>query len=321
MVRFGLILSILGSSAALVSAHGDMDMDVDVDVDVATATATYVPSTTSIVPMPHEPKHLHGLPILQSSSLTPAERLYWENYNTTTYFTTQAGDRPALRYHVFTLLLVAFVLYPASLALSAARSRWYLPLLLGNLCVCVSSVMALCVFQRTFPEDGGDWYPHNIYATTSSLLLLFMLVHFLAAVLSVPVPSVRKSEYRPVDDAIPLDDLESTPVMVNSARALRALLPTEIRCFRSLRAPPPTNGIALAAMRTTLPTTTHCVTRTTTTKSPPSRRRLCLHKTYPFSASCSPAPSTRRSPPGSRMARMRSSTCSPTRCSCTSSWT
>ncbi|CAI4056779.1 Tvs1p SKDI_03G1230 [Saccharomyces kudriavzevii IFO 1802] len=218
MVRFGLILSILGSSAALVSAHGDMDMDMDMDVDVATATATYVPSTTSIVPMPHEPKHLHGLPILQSSSLTPAERLYWENYNTTTYFTTQAGDRPALRYHVFTLLLVAFVLYPVSLALSAARSRWYLPLLLGNLCVCVSSVMALCVFQRTFPEDGGDWYPHNIYATTSSLLLLFMFVHFLAAVLSVPVPSVRKSEYRPVDDAIPLDDLESTPVMVNSAR-------------------------------------------------------------------------------------------------------
>lgn len=215
MVRFVSILSLFGCAATLVTAHDDMDMDMDMNIDTTTSQSIDVSPTASIVPVPHEPKHLHGLPILQSPSLTPAERLYWENYNTTTYFTTQAGNRSALRYHIITLLLVAFVLYPVSLALSAARSRWYLPLLFVNLCICISSVMALSVFKNTFPEE--DWYAHNIYGTTSVLLLVFMLVHFFAAVLSVPVSLASKKEYRPVD-TIPLNDLESTPVMVNSAR-------------------------------------------------------------------------------------------------------
>ena len=174
-----------------------------------------VSPTASIVPVAHEPKHLHGVPILQSPSLTPAERLYWESYNTTTYFTTQAGNRGALRFHIITLVLIAFVLYPVSLALSAASSKWYLPLLLVNLCICISSVVALSVFKSSFPED--EWYAHNIYGTTSGLLLVLMAVHFFAAVLSVPVSSESKKDYHAVD-TIPLDDLESTPVIVNSAR-------------------------------------------------------------------------------------------------------
>lgn len=207
MVRFVSTLSLLSCAAAFAMAHGGEDMDMDMDAHA---------STTAVVPVPHEPKHLHGLPILQWPTLTPAERLYWENYNTTTYFTTSEGSRAALRYHASTLLLLAFVLYPVSLALSAARSRWYLPLLFANLCVGASSVTALFLYKTSFP--GDDLYPHNIYGTTSAVLLALMLVHFFAAVLAVPVSPEPLHDYHPVD-AIPLDDLESTPVMVShSAR-------------------------------------------------------------------------------------------------------
>lgn len=217
MVRFVSILSLLSCAAAHATAH--MDMDMDMDTPAPATTVLDVSATATLVPVPHEPKHLHGVPILQWPSLTPAERLYWQNYNTTTYFTTREGSRAALRYHATTLLLLAFVLYPVSLALSAARSRWYLPLLFANLCVGASSVAALHLFKTTFP--GDDLYPHNIYGATSAVLIALMLVHFLAAVLAVPVsPESPLNDYHPVD-AIPLDDLESTPVMVVVAHSAR----------------------------------------------------------------------------------------------------
>lgn len=78
---------------------------------------------------------------------------------------------------------------------------------------------ALHLFKTTFP--GDDLYPHNIYGATSAVLIALMLVHFLAAVLAVPVsPESPLNDYHPVD-AIPLDDLESTPVMVVVAHSAR----------------------------------------------------------------------------------------------------
>nr|CAI6413845.1 AAC_HP1_G0006600.mRNA.1.CDS.1 [Saccharomyces cerevisiae] len=199
MVRFVSILSLFGCAATLVTAHDDMDMDMDMDMDIDTTTSQSidVSPTASIVPCHMNQNICMAFLYCNRPRLPLRERLYWENYNTTTYFTTQAGNRSALRYHIITLLLVAFVLYPVSLALSAARSRWYLPLLFVNLCICISSVMALSVFKNTFPEE--DWYAHNIYGTTSVLLLVFMLVHFFAAVLSVPVSLASKKDCRPVD--------------------------------------------------------------------------------------------------------------------------
>ena len=165
--------------AATMAVAMDMDTDMGMDMDMATDmtdsspsssvsltsdSESYLSSSGALVPVPYEPKHLHGLPILQRPGLTPAEKLYWSNYNTTTYFTTDLGDRTAFRYHVVTLGIVAVFLYPICLALNSIGSQWYLPVLTMNLCLTLSSLLALSIFGSTFPED---WYPKNAYRRVS----------------------------------------------------------------------------------------------------------------------------------------------------------
>ncbi|KAL3241312.1 Tvs1p RNJ42_03404 [Nakaseomyces bracarensis] len=134
-----------------------------------------------LVPVPYEHKHLHGVPKLETD-LTPAERLYWENYNTTTFFTTDKGNRSAFRYHVVTLGLVTLVTYPICLVLNGTSSNWYLLALFGNLVLTVSSLASLLIFSVSFPES---WYPHNFYYVTSWTLFALMLLHFVAATITV----------------------------------------------------------------------------------------------------------------------------------------
>lgn len=134
-----------------------------------------------LVPVPYEPKHMHGVPKLETD-LTPAERLYWENYNTTTFFTTELGNRAAFTYHVVTLGLVATVTYPVGLVLNSTSSNWYLLVLFGNLVLTVSSLVSLLVFSVSFPES---WYPHNFYYVTSWTLFALTLLHFVSALVTV----------------------------------------------------------------------------------------------------------------------------------------
>lgn len=135
---------------------------------------------STVVPVPYEPKHLHGLPILQRPGLTAAEKLYWTQYNTTTFFNTELGNRGALRYHAVSLAASAVFVYPVCLALNSIGSSWFLPMLLVNLVLTLSSLLALSAFSASFPYD---WYPNNGYRATSWILLVLVLVHFVAALI------------------------------------------------------------------------------------------------------------------------------------------
>ncbi|CAB4254759.1 similar to Saccharomyces cerevisiae YCR061W Protein of unknown function [Maudiozyma barnettii] len=186
--------------AAQVAAM-DMGMDMDMtEVEPVTTTA----QTAHITPTPYEASHLHGLPILERPGLTPAEKMYWQNYSSETFFNTLEGNRFAFKYHVATMSLVMFISYPISLVLNSVASGWYLPWLAINLALTVSSLVLAAVFSATFPHE---WYPGNIYKTTSIVLFVFIIVHFVVALLSRIASTIvieDISEYSLLGEGIPL---------------------------------------------------------------------------------------------------------------------
>ncbi|KAH7582395.1 Protein of unknown function (Ytp1) [Nakaseomyces glabratus] len=168
-MRFWWIVTL----ASLCAAHMHMDDDEDMSNEMGMGV-----SDTNLTPVPHEPKHLHGQPILDTH-LTPAERLYWEKYDTTTFFTTDLGNRSAFKFHVATMFILLFLSYPVCLILNSVASSWYLAALTANLALTVASLISLLVFSTTFPEE---WYANNFYHKTSWTVLILMLVHYIAAV-------------------------------------------------------------------------------------------------------------------------------------------
>lgn len=166
LISFALFCTFLSN----VSGHDDNEMSM-MDGD----------GNKTIVPVPYEPSHLHGVPILERPDLTVAERLYWTNYNTTTYFTTELGNRSAFNYHTMTVALIVIFFYPICLALNSIGSNWYLPALTINLIVVLSSLLSLSIFAASFPED---WYPNNVYRKTSWILFFLIIIHFVSALVS-----------------------------------------------------------------------------------------------------------------------------------------
>ncbi|KAG0661752.1 hypothetical protein C6P45_001277 [Maudiozyma exigua] len=183
----------------------DMDMDMDMDPHNEPNDITPTTATSVITPTPYIAGHLHGVPILERPGLSPEEQLYWENYSTESFFTTDKGNRFALRYHVVTMSIVMFITYPIALILNSAGSGWYLPWLAINLGLTVSSLVLAGVFSATFPEQ---WYPGNIYVTTSIVLFVLIILHFVVAVLSRLASSIvmlDNPSYEPLGtDSIPL---------------------------------------------------------------------------------------------------------------------
>lgn len=203
-MRLGSLICLLPvATRAVVAMDMDSDMDMmDEGYSEASTTigATRMPSTPSAVP--YEPKHVHGLPILSRPNLTPSERLYWTNYNTTTYFATDFGNRAAFKYHVVSMALVVVILYPISLALNSVGSNWYLPVLTLNLGFVLSSLLTLSIFGATFPED---WYPHNAYSKVSWIFLVLIILHYVSALVSkaskwIADFSPLSSEFFPLHD-------------------------------------------------------------------------------------------------------------------------
>lgn len=178
-------------------------------VSANTTTTTLPPASVSAIPF--EPKHPHGLPILQRPGLTAGEKLYWSEYNTTSYFNTDKGNRAAFNYHVLSLMSALVFFYPICLVLHSIKSSWYLLALLVNLVVIVSSLFSLSVFAGTFPED---WYPNNCYSKTSWILFFTVLVHFASAVVTkasrwvVGADSLQDNEN---GGFIPLQEMAPTP--------------------------------------------------------------------------------------------------------------
>lgn len=135
-------------------------------------------STDTITPIAFQPKHLHGLPILQRPNLTPAEKLYWENYNTTTFFTTDLS-RPGLLYlHCSLMVITGLIVYPIYLLLNNVDSKWKTWALILNFILNSISIIAITIYNVSFPANKY-LYPHNIYHKCCFILFFVIFFHFL----------------------------------------------------------------------------------------------------------------------------------------------
>lgn len=118
--RFYVLVVLITAVSAMNMDHDDMENDEDSTATYSDAHSTT--NTSNVIPTAHEVKHQHGLPILETH-LTPAERAYWESYNTTTYFTIESPKKSALWLHCFTVFATFFVLYPIALVLGNVKSK------------------------------------------------------------------------------------------------------------------------------------------------------------------------------------------------------
>ncbi|ODV58516.1 Tvs1p ASCRUDRAFT_39216 [Ascoidea rubescens DSM 1968] len=135
-----------------------------------------------LTPTPHIPKQHHGVPILETD-LLPEERLFWQAYNTTTFFTypSNSSNKFFLYSHVSLLSISVLFLYPASLVLNNVNSIWYLPVLSLNLISILSSLTSLSIFANSIDEA---LYPNNAYNKMSWILLFMVIVHYFSALVS-----------------------------------------------------------------------------------------------------------------------------------------
>ena len=140
-------------------------------------TETTQSSTGEVVATPHVEHHHHGMPILQTE-LLPEERKFWENYNTTTYFTVESEHRAALYWHIGLTLMSFVFLYPICLVLNNVGSNWYYALLFVHSTSVLVGLISLSVFVKSIP----DLYPNNAYNKMSVILGISTIVHVIFAV-------------------------------------------------------------------------------------------------------------------------------------------
>lgn len=141
------------------------------------ASATTTTTSASLVPTAHVMKHMHGVPILETE-LLPEERLYWENYNTTTYFTVPSKHRPALYIHIVLGLFSIFVTYPIGLIFkNLGLTKTYLTTLLVHSVTMILSMMNYTIFINSIPNI----YPGNAYNSMIGVLFVTTIMHFVFA--------------------------------------------------------------------------------------------------------------------------------------------
>mmetsp|Transcript_4417 Transcript_4417/g.4408 ORF Transcript_4417/g.4408 Transcript_4417/m.4408 type:complete len:609 (+) Transcript_4417:71-1897(+) len=134
-------------------------------------------SSEEVVATPHVEHHHHGMPILQTE-LLPEERKFWENYNTTTYFTIESEHKTALYWHICLTLMSFVFLYPICLVLNNVGSNWYYPLLFVHSASVLVGLISLSVFVKSIP----NLYPNNAYNKMSVILGISTIAHVIFAV-------------------------------------------------------------------------------------------------------------------------------------------
>lgn len=178
----------------------DMDMDHKEEDSLDIVSSTQAVDYSTIIPVPHEVHHLHGVPILETK-LTPAERLYWENYNTTTYFTLDTPYKSNLYIHLFLIIGSFIFFYPIVLILNNINSAWYLPAFLIHATVTIISLFNYMIFIKNVP----DLYPKNAYTKMGVGLFVMTVMQIFAATIYVASkwlsgPEIPKSEFIPLNN-------------------------------------------------------------------------------------------------------------------------
>ncbi|KAK6459172.1 uncharacterized protein RJT20DRAFT_132316 [Scheffersomyces xylosifermentans] len=128
-------------------------------------------------PVAHEMHHPHGMPILQTE-LSPLERQWWENYNTTTYFNTESKHKSALYVHIILGLLTVIFVYPVALVFNNLKLKsWYLTALVVHTTLLMVSLFNYSIFINSIPE----LYPGNAYNKMTWILFFSTIIQLFAA--------------------------------------------------------------------------------------------------------------------------------------------
>ncbi|RCK63933.1 hypothetical protein Cantr_10455 [Candida viswanathii] len=173
--------------------QGHDDAMEHMDHQDLTTTASDANSTETLVPIAHVMKHPHGMPILETH-LLPEERLFWESYNTTTYFTVESKHRPALYLHIISGLVAVLVIYPISLIFNNLNmGKSYLTTLLVHSGTVMFSLLNYSIFINSIP----DLYPGNAYNTMIIILFVTTILQAIFAVIKNidPGKAIIKPEY------------------------------------------------------------------------------------------------------------------------------
>lgn len=146
-------------------------------------------------PSPMSMSTNHGRPVLEQPDLEPQQRKYWEQYNTTTFFNADKGNKALLYSHAGLSVLGWGVLYPMTVLMSTdSRAQWlYVPLQSVQAVVVAVSVLFLLIYIPTAP----NLYPGAIYPGVSIAMLFLVATHWLAMIV--------KSITNYIHQASPLD--------------------------------------------------------------------------------------------------------------------
>lgn len=134
-------------------------------------------SNATLRPIPHVMHHQHGKPILETD-LLPQERLYWELYNTTTYFNVESKYKSSLYMHITFALLTMVVVYPISLVFNNLNmGKSYMMSLLVHCGCMMFSLVNYTIFINSIP----DLYPGNAYNKMMGILFVTTILQLIFA--------------------------------------------------------------------------------------------------------------------------------------------
>ncbi|KAG7664064.1 uncharacterized protein J8A68_002388 [[Candida] subhashii] len=151
------------------------------------STTTKTPNAT-MSPIPHVMHHEHGKPILETH-LLPEERLYWENYNTTTYFNVPTNYRSTLYLHIIFALFSIVFIYPITLIFNNLNMRksYMLSLVIHSCCI-IFSLFNYSIFINSIPE----LYPGNAYSKMLVILFVSTILQLIFAFIKSIDPNTNE---------------------------------------------------------------------------------------------------------------------------------
>ena len=186
---FTLYLALLSITCfSLIQGHDDEVSMEDMDVDMSISMGSMVDSDGNLIPIAHAGGHEHGMPILEMPGLKPEEKLYWEQYNTTTYFNFDETkfehkiNKSLLSYHTLMISSLTVVIYPILLALNNIKNKWYIFCLILNYGFVVSGMISILLFHKQLNRNDIHLYPNNCYSKLNFVLLSLLTAHLISAI-------------------------------------------------------------------------------------------------------------------------------------------
>lgn len=223
----------LGALATPLNAPHRRDMEMDMPEmaedhqEIASETVSSLDAAAngplpSLQPTPHVETHVHGMPILETN-LRPEERLFWESFDSTTFFS--AERRPAaIRIHTGLLLASVFFVYPVTMVLKNVKSKLYRPLLALH-----TLLVVLALFNYSlFASSAEELYPNAAYGKMCWILLFSTPLQLLLSLFYTPRQQKSPKDYSFISDYDDNDDVETARSSSTAHRDGRGLQPESL---------------------------------------------------------------------------------------------